>query len=113
METLNMDFKQLAEKIGLEENEYIELIELFIDTSAADMTTLENAVEKENADEVEKAAHSLKGASASLGLTDIAEIARLIEENAREKPSQGDILLVAILKDKIKNIEHLFSEWIP
>jgi histidine phosphotransfer protein HptB len=105
-----MDFKQLAENVGLEENEYIELIELFIDISAADMTKLESAVEKENALEAEQAAHSLKGASASLGLMDIADIARLIEQNARKNSIQDDTQLIANLKDKIKNIKHSFSE---
>jgi histidine phosphotransfer protein HptB len=109
MGDLSMDFKKLSEKIGLEEDEYIELLELFIDISTADITKLENAVGTENADEAEKVAHSLKGASASLGLTEISEIARLIENSAREKSIHDGATLVERIKEKIKNIEQFMS----
>jgi histidine phosphotransfer protein HptB len=100
-----MDFKQLAAKLGLEVDEYLELLELFIDTSAADMTNLENAVRTKNAGEAQRAAHSLKGASASLGLTEIAEIARLIEKSAREESTKDSLELLEKIKDSINSIK--------
>jgi histidine phosphotransfer protein HptB len=109
MEDLLMDFIKLSEKVGLEKDEYIELLELFLEVSNADIIKLENAVGTENADEAEKVAHSLKGASASLGLTEIAEIARLIEDRARKKSIRDGTTLVARIKEKIKNIEQFMS----
>ena len=104
-----MDLKKLSEKVGLEEDEYIELLELFIEISTVDIIKLENAVGTENAEEAEKVAHSLKGASASLGLTEIAEIARLIENRASKKSIYESITLVASIKEKIKTIEQFMS----
>lgn len=105
-----MDFKQHAEKLGLEVDEYLELLELFIDTSDADMANLENAVRTKNAGEAEKAAHSLKGASASLGLTKIAEIARLIEKSAREGSTNDGLELLEKIRDNINGIKKLIGE---
>jgi histidine phosphotransfer protein HptB len=109
MGDLRMDFKKLSEKIGLEEDEYFELLELFLEISTSDIIRLENAVGTENADEAEKVAHSLKGASSSLGLTEIAEIAGLIENSAREKSIHDGTTLVANIKEKIKYIEQFIS----
>ncbi len=104
-----MNVKELAEKTGLEEDEYMELLELFIDMSAADLANLENAVGTKNTGEAEKAAHSLKGASASLRLTEISELARLIEKNARENSIQGGIELINTIKEKIKGVKNLMG----
>jgi HPt (histidine-containing phosphotransfer) domain-containing protein len=105
-----MDFKQFAEKLGLEEDEYLELLELFIDTSATDIANLENAVGTKNAVEAEKAAHSLKGASASLGLTKIAELAKQIEKSAREGSTKDGVELLESIKEKIIGIKKLMGE---
>jgi HPt (histidine-containing phosphotransfer) domain-containing protein len=104
-----MDFMRLAGKLGLEKDEYIELLELFIETSSADIINLENAVKTRNEDETKKASHSLKGSSASLGLTDIAEIVKLIEKSAKKNSIQDGMQLIATIKKKIDNIKHLIN----
>ncbi len=101
-----MDFDKLAEKLGLDHDEYVELVELFTETSESDLASLENAIETQNPGDAEKAAHSLKGASASLGLTDIAEIARQIEKNAKENSIQDGTELIADIREKIQTIKH-------
>lgn len=78
-----MNFKELGENLGLNEDEYMELIELFIDTGTIDLQKLKTAMENGDSDEVGSAAHSLKGASGNLGLMDIFETARQCGEAAR------------------------------
>ena len=78
-----MNIKELAENLGLEEDEYLELIELFIDTGMTDLDKLKSAIEEGNADEATMAAHSIKGASGNLGLMEIYDVARKSEEEAR------------------------------
>lgn len=78
-----MDFKELGENLGLEEDEFMELVELLVDTGKVDVQKLRTAIEQGNADEARNAAHSLKGASGNLGFTDIFETARQCEEAAR------------------------------
>lgn len=41
-----MNIKESAENLGLEEEEYLELLELFIDTGTTDLVDLQSAVEK-------------------------------------------------------------------
>jgi histidine phosphotransfer protein HptB len=105
-----MDFKLLAKKLGLEEDEYLELLELFIDTSPRDIATLEHAIGTKNADEAEKAAHSLKGASASLSLTEIAELAKQIEKSAREGSNKDGLELLESIQEKIIGIKKLMGK---
>jgi HPt (histidine-containing phosphotransfer) domain-containing protein len=95
------DFSVLAERLGLDQEEFIELVELFLDTSGSDLEKLESAIKKNDADTIAKAAHSLKGASGSLGLTDISEIARQVESISRTGCLEGAFEQVCGMKEKI------------
>jgi len=55
-----MDFKELGENLGLEEDEYMELVELLVDTGKVDVQKLKTAIEQGDSDEAGNAAHSLK-----------------------------------------------------
>jgi HPt (histidine-containing phosphotransfer) domain-containing protein len=77
-----MNFKELGEKLGLEEDEYRELIELFIETGGADYQKLLEGLAAGNADQVRSSAHTIKGASGNLGLLDVSEVASSIEASA-------------------------------
>ncbi len=79
-----MDFKELGANLGLEEDEFIELVELFVETAAIDIKKMQSAFEKKNVQEVVEAAHSLKGSSGNLGFVDFSSIAKIVEENARQ-----------------------------
>ena len=78
-----MNIRELAENLGLEEDEYLELLELFIDTGMVDIEKLRSAVKEGNAEKAAQAAHSIKGASGNLGLMEIYDVARKSEEEAR------------------------------
>ena len=93
-----MDFKKLAENLGLDEDEYMELIELFVETGLVDLDKLGSAVEREDLDEAAKAAHSLKGASGNLGLMEIYELAKSAEDKAR----MNDLDALAQIMQSIK-----------
>ena len=71
-----MDIKALAENLGLEEDEYLELADLLVETGLVDLSIMESALEGGDADAAAKAAHSLKGASGNLGIMDIYELAQ-------------------------------------
>ena len=78
-----MDFKQLGENLGLEEEEFLEFVDLFIRTGKVDLQKLKTAMEKGDSDEAGNAVHSMKGASGNLGLMDIFEITGQCEKAAR------------------------------
>jgi HPt (histidine-containing phosphotransfer) domain-containing protein len=79
-----MNAAQLARDIGLEEADCLELLDLFAQTTRSDLTAIAEAVTSGDAQKAVSAAHSIKGAAANLGLGDIADEARTIEERSRE-----------------------------
>jgi len=78
-----MDIKALADDLGLDEDEYLELIDLLVDTGMVDLSNMESAVKAGDADTAARAAHSIKGASGNLGVMDIYELAKAIEAELR------------------------------
>jgi len=77
-----MNFREMGASIGLEEDEYKELIELFIESGGADFQNLQDGLAAGDADRVMRCAHTIKGASGNLGLMKISEAAKIIEESA-------------------------------
>ncbi len=79
-----MDFKELGANLGLEEEEFLELVELFLSSAASDIDQLQKAYEDKNANQAADSAHSLKGSSGNLGFTSFSEIAKEVEDGARK-----------------------------
>ena len=104
-----MDFKELAEKIGLEEDEFMELVELFISTSTSDLSKLQSAVNKGNVQEVVEAAHSIKGASGNMGFLEVYEAVKGLEMNARENNLEGAEDGIRIIKERLDLISGAMS----
>jgi len=93
-----MDFKELAENLELEENELLELVGLFVETAYSDLNELQSAIEDGDTEKAARVAHSIKGTSANLGLTEIFEFAKRIEMNVRN----NDLLGATGAADRIK-----------
>lgn|GEM_PF-171959 len=107
-----VDFTQLAGNLGLEEEEYLELIELFVETGMSDLGKLQSAIKEGDAEKAANAAHSLKGASSNLGLMELYEAAKKIEEEARNDRLEGIVESAQGLKEKLGKIaEHLRTCW--
>ena len=61
----------------------LELIEIFKESFQNDLQQLEEALGNNDADQICSAAHSIKGAAASLGIEGIREVALAVEEDSR------------------------------
>ncbi len=61
-----------------------ELLEIFRDSSQNDLTLIKEGMENKDADQVAAAAHSIKGAAASLGINGITKVTKTIEEDSRK-----------------------------
>ncbi len=79
-----MNFKALGQKIGLEEDEYRELVELFMETGMADYDRLKVAFEAGDAQQVARSAHTIQGAAGNMGIMNVREVAKRIELAAGE-----------------------------
>ena len=100
-----MNFQELAENLGLEVDEYRELIELFIDTGSADFRTIQEALAGGNSEQVMRSAHTIKGAAGNLGLRDVSDTAKTIEDCASKNQLDSIGTSVKILKTQFEAIE--------
>ena len=92
-----MDIKKMAENLGLEEDEYIEMLQLFIESGGADLAKLEAALKEGNAEKAHEASHSFKGSSGSLGLDRLYQLVKAIDDQDRKGSLDG-------LAEKVKNL---------
>jgi HPt (histidine-containing phosphotransfer) domain-containing protein len=96
-----MNFKELSQRLDLEESEYRELIDLFIETSASDLKTFHKAIKENNDEQAAWSVHSIKGAASNLGLMEVYEAARKIELDLTNSQVQDSLELLHLLKDRI------------
>jgi len=106
----DMNFDRLAERLGLETEEYLELAELFLETGSSDLGILKSAVEQGNIEETIKAAHAIKGSSGNLGLMDIYETAKGIEQGARGNSLEGAGQAVEAIQGEIEILARYISQ---
>ena len=99
-----MNFSELAENISLEEDEFFELVELFVKTSASDLDRLQSAIHGGHTQQAVEAAHSVKGAAGSLGFTEIYDIAKAIEEKAGQNSLEGASQALKAIRDRYDQI---------
>jgi HPt (histidine-containing phosphotransfer) domain-containing protein len=104
-----MNIQELAENLGLERDEYLELLDLFIDTAASDVSALQSAIGEGNGEKAVGAAHSLKGAAGNLGLMEIHEQAKKIEADARDNRLDDVAGAVPTLRNKLEAISGLIA----
>lgn len=80
-----------------------ELLEIFKDSFKADIALIEQGLAEKNAEKISGAAHSIKGAAASLGIEGINDVAMLVEEDSRD----GGFEVAA---DNIENLQELLTQ---
>ena len=102
-----MDIKALAENLGLEEDEYLELADLLVDTGMVDLSKMESAIREGDTDTAAKAAHSIKGASGNLGIMDMYELAKTIEAELRNNNLASAQNQLKELREKLETLAKL------
>ncbi len=80
-----------------------ELLILFKDSAASDLELLQQAVATNDPAGVVRAAHSLKGASASLGIEGIRQLVMTMESDARNNS-------VTVARDKMAVLTELLGQ---
>ncbi len=95
-----MDLKKIAESLGLDEEEYGEMIDLFFESGGADLKKIEAAVAEGDAERGHEASHSLKGSAGSLGLMMIYEKTTTIDDKLRFGKLDGVPKMVACLRQE-------------
>jgi HPt (histidine-containing phosphotransfer) domain-containing protein len=96
-----MNIHEAAKKMGLDEDEYQEIVQLFIEVAQSDLIKLLSAIKARDTRQVFEVSHSIKGAAINLGLEDIADTARVLELNAHDNSLIGAEEEYTALKEKI------------
>jgi len=105
-----MNIQELAEDLGLDEEEYLELIDLFVETGMSDLDQLQSAIQEGNAEEALKATHSLKGAAANLGFMEISDLAKDVEMKARDDRLDQTAEASLLLREKLDKMAELVRD---
>lgn len=103
MSTLKWDRDFALEQAADDAELLLELIEIFKDSFQSDLASMAHAVENETAEDICSAAHSIKGASASLGILGVNDIALQIEDDSRK----GSI---AVAQDLLPTLKKMLEE---
>lgn len=79
-----------------------DLLQLYIDDTQDQLQHLQQAIDKQNLQHIERIAHHIKGASASVGAKQIEQIAETIEQQAKQQLETINVLM--------PRLEHAFSQ---
>ncbi|MBF0413542.1 MAG: Hpt domain-containing protein [Desulfamplus sp.] len=106
-----MNLKEMASNIGVDEGDFIELLEMLVDVSLTDIKNFEAGVNTGNYIDAAMSAHSIKGAAGNLGMTDISTTAAELEKAAKssdqsQMPEKVDFLKKELsrLSDALKQV---------
>ncbi|MFZ5563648.1 MAG: Hpt domain-containing protein [Thermodesulfobacteriota bacterium] len=78
-----MDIATLAANQGFTTEEFLEILDVFVDSARGDVSRMTDALDKQDAPTAMEAAHSLKGAAGNVGFSDLFEAAKKAEFLAR------------------------------
>lgn len=104
-----MNFKALGADLGLEEDEFRELMELFVETEKLELQRLADGLEARDINQITRCAHTIKGASGNLGLAEFSAVADTIEQHALNHRLEDATGAFAILKEQFEAIQSLMD----
>ena len=106
-----MNFEELGSNLGLEKDEFIELVELFVTTTSEDINKLQVAFENKDDNSAAIVAHSIKGSSGNLGFIELSDIAKKAEELTCNNKLDEAAATIEILKTKLNEISEYLKKF--
>lgn len=104
-----MDIKKLAENLELDLEDFNEIFELYMETTSSDLQELKAALQDGDAKRAHEKTHSIKGASGNLGLDELYELAKQIDDLARVNSLNGLEDLVRSFDERYKKLVEDFE----
>ena len=102
-----MDFKDLASRLGFDEDDFKELVELFITTTLSDIDKIKKGVQQGNSQDAAAASHSIKGAAGNLGFDDIFTLAKDMEMQAKQGNMDNFEVYITDLENSVNAINNI------
>ncbi len=107
-----MDIKELGENIGLDEEEYIEMLAVFIESGREDIEKLENAIKEGSAEKAHQASHSFKGSSGNMGLEALFKLAKAVDDKVREGVVDGIESMLDEIREEYNKIIQEYKKYV-
>jgi HPt (histidine-containing phosphotransfer) domain-containing protein len=86
-----------------------EVIDVFLDDAPALIATLRSSLERQNTEELRRAAHTLKSNGATLGAEAFAEICRTVEQQAKAGRLDGVSQLVDRIEQEYRPLQEALA----
>ncbi|HEY8108359.1 MAG TPA: GAF domain-containing protein [Gaiellaceae bacterium] len=86
-----------------------EVVDAFLADAPALIATLRSSLDEQNAEELRRAAHTLKSNGATLGAAEFAELCRTLEQRAKDDELDGASELVGRIEDEYRALEEALS----
>lgn len=112
MTTNHLNLEQLAELKEVLEDEFLVLINTYLQDAMLRQQMISNAVKSEDYEAARLAAHSLKGASANLGASMLANICEHLEHDCRAGKYQDCGLLSQQIQDEFAIVKQELSRMV-
>ena len=100
-----MNLDDMASAIGFDKSDFIELAEMLLETSRSDLKTLISALNAGDIKQSALSAHSIKGASANLGFTEMATAAATLEQLAKNNDIPPISHHITLIEDEMQKID--------
>lgn len=101
-----MDFKDLASRLGIDDDDFTELVELFVTTTFSDIAKIKKGLSDNNPADAAAASHSIKGASGNLGFDDIFALSRDMEMHAKKGSLDNFEDYITELENKVNALKN-------
>jgi len=105
-----MGIAELAENIGLDLDEFAEIFEIYVETTSSYLEELKTALRDGDTKTAHEKSHSIKGATGNLGLEELYELAREIDDRVREDSMNGVEDMVNTFQEKYEKLVEDFEK---
>jgi len=103
--TTDFDWQQLRQLAGEDADFEAELLAMFLTDASSSLIQLEQAIADDDIQATGEIAHSLRGASANVGASGLANVAGQLEHMARSGRVTGAIALLQDIRSHCQNIQ--------
>ena len=106
----HLDMATLSELKELMADEYVVLLETYLNDAAGNLDSIEAAVTQGSAVELRESAHNFRGSSSNIGAVRLATLSGDIEQKAIANQLSGVDLLLTDMLDEYKIVQQLLQD---
>lgn len=106
-----IDIEALAQALEFDIEDVTILVELFVENAQVSLANIEDAIENSDILTIQNEAHAIKGSAANLMLVDVQDMARDMENAARENRKINYLSLFSQIEEKIETLSEVQTSY--